>query len=301
MSNFALIGAAGYIAPRHMKAIKETDNDLLAAVDLHDSVGIIDSYFPDASFFTEIERFDRHIWKLKSSKNKIDYFSICTPNYLHDAHIRLALRNDADAICEKPLVIKPENLLALKDLENDTGKKVHTILQLRYHDKIIGLKEKYKDSNKSVHVDLNYITSRGVWYEHSWKGDHERAGGLSCNIGIHFFDMLTWIFGNPIESFVLEYNKDFIKGFIRLERATVSWFLSIRREDLPSGLFESGIRASRELNIDGDLFDFSNGFENLHTVAYKNILNNNSYGIDDAYLSLCIAKDISKGVGTYTY
>lgn len=299
--NFALVGAAGYVAPRHMKAIKDTGNRLIAATDINDSVGIIDSYFPEASFFTEIERFDRFVSKLKNTEDKIDYFSICTPNYLHDAHIRLALRNGADAICEKPLVIKPENLLALKELELETGRKVHTILQLRYHEAIIGLREKYKDSKKKIHVDLNYVTSRGMWYKYSWKGDQSKAGGLSCNIGIHFFDMLVWIFGNPVSSYVMEYDENYIKGFLELERATISWFLSIRKEDLPAGYLDRGVRAYRALTIDGESFDFSTGFENLHTITYQNILSGNSFGIDDAYTSLCIAKDISMGVGHYSY
>jgi UDP-N-acetyl-2-amino-2-deoxyglucuronate dehydrogenase len=299
--NFALIGAAGYVAPKHMKAIKENNGVLLAATDPNDSVGIIDSYFPDSSFFTEIERFDRHVYKAIKTKNKIDYFSICSPNYLHDAHIRMALRNDAFAICEKPLILDPKNIKYLKNLEDDSQKKIYTVLQLRYHDKIIALREHYKNISKKVSVDLRYITSRGEWYKYSWKGNKAKSGGLAANIGIHFFDMLIWIFGDPISNEVLTQNELSISGTLTLKNANINWFLSIDREELPNGHWEDSKPSFRQLIVDGREVEFSNGFTDLHTVAYRNILNNNGFGVDDTYISLCIARDVSLGVGMYKY
>jgi len=298
---FALIGAAGYIAPRHMRAIKENNGDLIAAVDPNDSVGIIDSYFPDSAFFTEIERFDRHVYKSLKTNNKIDYFSICSPNYLHDAHIRMALRNEAHAICEKPLILSPDKIKYLKQLEDSTGKKIYTVLQLRYHDKIIALKKLYGNISNRVEVDLRYITSRGSWYNHSWKGDENKSGGLAANIGIHFFDMLIWIFGDPISNEVLRKDSSSISGVLTLKNARVKWFLSVDRSELPSGHWDSGRSSFRSLTVDKKEVEFSNGFTDLHTVAYRNILNNNGFRVDDAYTSLCIARDVSFGVGIYKY
>ncbi len=288
--NFAITGVAGYIAPRHLKAIKETSNNLVAACDPHDSVGIIDSYFMDCSFFTEFERFDRHLEKLHRSNNnsRIDYLSICAPNHLHDAHIRLALRLDADAICEKPLVIKPSNLKYLKELEEETGRKVYNILQLRVHPSIIELKKKIlsEKSKTKRNVILTYITSRGLWYNYSWKGDIEKSGGVATNIGIHFFDMLMWLFGKEQSSkvFLSEPNK--MSGFMELENANVRWFLSIDKNDLPKAAVEYGKTTFRSITIDGDELEFTGGFTDLHTVVYKDILSGGGYGIDDAYPSI---------------
>jgi UDP-N-acetyl-2-amino-2-deoxyglucuronate dehydrogenase len=289
--NFALIGAAGYIAPRHMKAIKENNCNLIVASDLSDSVGILDSYFPECNFFTEIERFDRYIDKLKNTQFNIDYFSICSPNYLHDSHIRLALRNNAHAICEKPLVINPENLDFLKKLENEVGKKTFVILQLRHHPVIISLKNSL-NKNKKFDIDLNYITSRGSWYLHSWKGNENKSGGLASNIGIHFFDMLLWIFGDLIELNIFEKTEKSIKGLIELERANVKWKLSIDPDDLPREAIEKGSRAFRSIKINGEELEFSDNFTDLHTLSYLNILNGNGFGIEDARPSLEIVSKI---------
>ena len=292
MKKFVLMGAAGFVAPRHMKAIKENNCDLLAAVDPFDSVGVIDSYFPNASFFTEVERFDRHIDKIRRTKDKIDYFSICTPNYLHDSHIRLALRNDCDAICEKPLVIKPKNLKYLKALEEETGKNIYSILQLRYHPTILEIREKYKNSAKKINVQLKYITSRGKWYHYSWKGDQVKSGGLAMNIGVHFFDMLTWIFGNPINNFVEKNTIDTVSGVLELERANVEWFLSIDEDNLPERFAGKQQKAYRSIIIDNKELEFSGGFADLHTKAYNEILNGNGFGIEDVLPSLSIVYEI---------
>lgn len=288
--NFAITGVAGYIAPRHLKAIKETSNNLVAACDPHDSVGIIDSYFMDCSFFTEFERFDRHLEKLHRSNNnnRIDYLSICAPNHLHDAHIRLALRLDADAICEKPLVIKPSNLKYLKELEQETGRKVYNILQLRVHPSIIELKKKILSGKSQTkrNVILTYVTSRGLWYNYSWKGDIEKSGGVATNIGIHFFDMLMWLFGKEQSSIVFLSESNKMSGFMELENANVRWFLSIDKNDLSKEAVESGKTTFRSITIDGDELEFTGGFTDLHTVVYKDILAGNGYGIDDAYPSI---------------
>lgn len=286
--NFALIGVGGYIAERHLKAIKETNNQLLAALDPSDSVGIIDSYFPTADFFVEFERFDRHIDKLKRSGNKIDYVSICSPNYLHDSHIRFALRNQADAICEKPIVLNPWNIDALQEIEKETGKRVNTILQLRLHPSIIALKERVQNGpkDKIYDIDLSYITSRGHWYHISWKGDHQKSGGVATNIGVHFFDMLTWIFGDVKENVVhiAEPNKN--AGFLQLERARVRWFLSIDYNDIPEEVKLKGQRTFRSINIGGEEFEFSGGFTDLHTLSYQNILKGEGFGLEEARKSI---------------
>ncbi len=288
--NFAITGVAGYIAPRHLKAIKDTGNNLVAACDPHDSVGIIDSYFMDCSFFSEFERFDRHLEKLhRSNHNKrIDYLSICAPNHLHDAHIRLALRLDADAICEKPLVIKPSNLNYLKELEEETGRKVYNILQLRVHPSIVELKEKILSENNKTkrNVVLTYITSRGLWYNYSWKGNIEKSGGVATNIGIHFFDMLMWLFGKEQSSAVFLSEPNKMSGFMELENANVRWFLSIDKNDLPKEAVESGKTTFRSIKIDDEELEFTGGFTDLHTVVYKDIIAGGGYGIDDAFPSI---------------
>ena len=290
--NFGLIGAAGYIAPRHMRAIKDNNCNLLAAVDPSDSVGIIDSYFPNASFFVDIERFDRHIDKLRHSANKIDYIGICSPNYLHDSHMRLALRSGCDAICEKPLVISAKNIEYLRKLEDDTGKKINCILQLRHHPTIIEIKNKYKNTGEKVDITLDYITSRGKWYEYSWKGDCSKSGGLAANIGVHFFDMLSWIFGD-FKSIELSKNaSDDISGILRLERANIVWRLSTNKENLPEFAVKSGLSAYRNIVIDGTSLEFSGAFTDLHTKSYSEILNGNGYGINDAEPSIRIINKI---------
>lgn len=344
MKNFGLIGAAGYIAPRHLKAIKETGNTLLAALDPFDSVGIMDSFFPDAAFFTEPERFDRHLDKMRRSGNgHIDYVSICSPNYLHDAHIRMALRNGAHAICEKPIVLNPWNVDALMEIEKESGQNIYTILQLRHHPAIIALKEKVtkelnaqipkhasspqegrssnmeslnpsvprggttiRDLNqeslnlKSYDIDLTYITSRGAWYHRSWKGDIEKSGGVATNIGVHFFDMLTWIFGPAKENVVHLSEIDRAAGFLQLENARVRWYLSIDRADLakanPKQINKSTnqqpLTTYRSITVKGEEIEFSGGFTDLHTVSYQNILEGKGYGLADARPSVYIVHSI---------
>jgi UDP-N-acetyl-2-amino-2-deoxyglucuronate dehydrogenase len=296
MKNFALIGAAGYIAPRHMKAIKETGNNLVAALDKHDNVGILDSYFPGADFFTEFERFDRHLDKLRRQNQKIDYVSICSPNYLHDSHIRFALRHGADAICEKPLVLNPWNAEALMEIEKETGRKVYTILQLRLHPAIIELKKQIENSpkDKIYNIDLRYITSRGNWYQISWKGDKSKSGGIATNIGIHFFDMLLWIFGAVKNSAVKTHEEDHAEGYLELERARVNWFLSINEEHVPADARKAGKRTYRSLTIENKELEFSEGFTDLHTVSYNHILSGAGFGIQDAFPSLELVHSIRK-------
>lgn len=288
MKNFALIGAAGFIAPRHLKAIKETNNNLLAALDKHDCVGIMDSYFPQADFFVEYERFDRHIDKLKRQGTKIDYVSICTPNYLHDSHIRFALRQGAEAICEKPIVLNPWNIEALQEIEQETGRKVNTILQLRLHPAIIELKNRIDQGpkDKIYDIDLTYITSRGRWYFISWKGDIQKSGGVATNIGVHFFDMLTWIFGDVKDNKVHLSNPDKAAGYLELERARVRWFLSVDYNDVPQNIKEKGQRTFRSITIENQELEFSEGFTDLHTNSYKGILAGNGFGLSDAKNSI---------------
>ncbi len=294
MKRFALIGAAGFIAPRHLKAIKETGNNLVAAIDRFDSVGIIDSYFPYADFFTEFERFDRHIDKLRRQGKILDYVSICSPNYLHDSHIRFALRQQADAICEKPLVLNPWNVDALAEIEKETGKKVYTILQLRLHPAIIKLREEVlaSDPTKTFDVDLTYITSRGKWYHHSWKGEEQKSGGIATNIGIHFFDMLLWIFGEAKEVKVEKYEYDHASGFLHLNRARVHWSLSINEEHLPEAVKAQGKRTFRSLQMNGKEIEFSDGFTDLHTISYTEILKGNGFGLEEARPSIELAHRI---------
>ncbi len=295
MKNFAIIGVGGYVAVRHLRAIKETNNNLLVGLDKFDSVGIIDSYFPNASFFVEFERFDRHIEKLKHKKNiKLDYVSICTPNYLHDSHIRMALRSGAHAICEKPLVLNPWNLDALADIEKEYNKKVNTILQLRLHPSIIALKEKIKNGpkDKIYDVDLTYLTSRGNWYYTSWKGDNSKSGGVASNIGIHFYDMLSWVFGEVKSSIVHIHAHDRAAGFLEFKKARVRWFLSINYEILPKEIKEKGQRTYRSIIVDGKEIEFSDGFFDLHTESYKEIIKGNGFGLEEARQSINIVHNI---------
>ncbi len=287
MKNFALTGVAGYIAPRHLKAIKDTGNRLVAAVDPQDSVGILDSFFPDSSFFTEFERFDRHLEKLRrgNSTDKVHYISICSPNHLHDAHIRLALRIGADAICEKPLVLNPWNLDALADLEKEFNARVYTILQLRVHPDLIALKEKIHRSTgeKRYRVRLMYITTRGRWYRYSWKGNNERSGGIVTNIGIHFFDLLLWLFGTVQKSTVTTLEEERAGGLLELTNADVEWFLSLDANDLPGEHRRTNGRATfRSITIDGEEIEFSGGFTDLHTRVYEETLAGRGFGIEDA-------------------
>jgi len=290
--NFALIGAAGYIAPRHMKAIKETGNNLVAALDKNDSVGVIDSYFPEASFFTEYERFDRFVDKWHHTQEKrIEYMGICSPNYLHDSHIRFALKSGADAICEKPLVLNPHNIDQLKRVEEETGKKVYNILQLRLHPSIVALKEKVqkeleKNPNKIYDIDLTYLTSRGKWYFVSWKGDESKSGGIASNIGVHFFDMLTWIFGEVQENIVNLKTPFANAGTFTLKNANVRWFLSVNYDYIPEEIKVQGQRTYRSITVDGEELEFSGGFTDLHTRSYEEILKGNGFGLDEAYGSI---------------
>ena len=294
MKNFALIGAAGYIAPRHMNAIKETGNILVSAFDPYDGVGIMDSYFPNASYFVEFERFDRHIEKLKRQNQKIDYVSVCSPNYLHDSHIRFGLRNDTNVICEKPVVLNPWNIDALEEIEEQTGRSIYSILQLRLHGAIIALKKKVEEApaGKIYDVDLTYLTSRGNWYYTSWKGDVDKSGGIATNIGVHFFDMLTWIFGH-LKSQVIHVNShDRASGFMDLERARVRWFLSNTDDCLPKEALEVGKRPYRSIQIEGEELEFSEGFTDLHTRSYQDVLNGVGFRIAETRQAIQIVHDI---------
>ena len=298
MKNFAMIGASGYIAPRHMKAIKETGNDLIAAFDPYDGIGIMDSNFPNSSFFTEFERFDRFVDKWhRDSGNKIDYISICSPNYLHDSHIRFALKSGANAICEKPLVLNPWNIDQLKVIEKETGQKVFNILQLRLHPSIIALKEKVtkelkENPDKIYDIDLTYLTSRGKWYFVSWKGDPNKSGGIASNIGVHFYDMLCWIFGDVKESVVHLKDVDVNAGRLRLKNANVRWFLSINSNYLPKEVKEKKQTTYRSITIDGEEIEFSSGFTDLHTRSYEEILKGNGFGLKEAYGSINTVSEI---------
>jgi UDP-N-acetyl-2-amino-2-deoxyglucuronate dehydrogenase len=297
--NFAIIGVGGYIAPRHLKAIKETENNLVAALDINDSVGILDRFFPDVPFFTEFERFDRYAEKLRrqGDNKRIEYVSICSPNYLHDAHIRFALRIGAHAICEKPLVLNPWNLDALQEIERETGCRVNTILQLRVHPSLITLKETIKrhvnSSCKVKHdVTLTYITSRGPWYLNSWKGNLERAGGVATNIGIHFFDLLIWLFGEVLVNEVHYSNSVKTGGYLELENARIRWFLSIDRNDLPVTAIEKRLSTFRSITVDGEEIEFSEGFSDLHTVVYQETLSNKGFSLEDARSAIEVAHNI---------
>jgi UDP-N-acetyl-2-amino-2-deoxyglucuronate dehydrogenase len=283
MKRFALIGAAGYIAPRHMQAIKATGNDLVAAYDPNDSVGVIDSHFPDASFFTEFEQLDSHVQAERRTGKPIDYMAIASPNYLHDAHMRFALRSGADAICEKPLVLNPWDIDALSEIEAEHGRKINTILQLRLHPSIIDLKEKVaaEKSGKKHEVDLAYITSRGRWYLQSWKGEDKKSGGIATNIGVHFYDMLHFIFGSVQHNNVHYLSATKAAGYLEYERARVRWFLSIDVNDVPTDQLEKGQRTYRSITVNGNEIEFSGGFTDLHTRSYEEILKGNGFGLEE--------------------
>jgi UDP-N-acetyl-2-amino-2-deoxyglucuronate dehydrogenase len=286
--DFALIGVAGYIAVRHLKAMRETHNNLVAALDLYDSVGIIDSYFPDTDFFVEFERFDRHIDKLRREGKQVDYISICSPNYLHDSHIRFALRSQANAICEKPLVLNPWNFDGLADYEKETGKKVFNVLQLRLHPSIKALRDKIRKGPKDkIHdIDLTYITSRGNWYHYSWKGNLQKSGGIATNIGIHFFDMLIWIFGDVTQNITHRLEEDKASGYLELEQARIRWYLSIDANDLPATVKEKGQSTFRSITMDNEEIEFSHGFADLHTNTYQEILAGNGFALEESKKSI---------------
>jgi UDP-N-acetyl-2-amino-2-deoxyglucuronate dehydrogenase len=294
VASFALIGAGGYIAPRHLKAIKTVGADLKVAFDPNDSVGIIDSYFPDAHFFTEFERFDRHIDKLARRDEKIDYISICSPNYLHDAHCRFALRSNADAICEKPLVLNPWNIDGLLETEQRTGRKISTIMQLRLHPAIELLREKVEASQKNEFaVDLTYITSRGRWYHTSWKGDEAKSGGVATNIGIHFFDALAYIFGSPVTNVAHLREASRAAGYLMCGRASIRWFLSVDPSDLPRTVAKDR-RTFRSITIDDEEAEFSDGFSDLHTRSYEEILAGRGFGLQDVRPSINIVSEFRR-------
>lgn len=285
MTSFALIGAAGFVAPRHMKAMAAVKGDLKVAYDPNDSVGVIDSHFPDAHFFTEFERFDRHIDKLRRRGTKIDYVSICSPNHLHDAHCRFALRSDADAICEKPLVLNPWNVDGLAEMERDTGRRISTILQLRLHPAVVALRERFSTSNKRHKVDLTYVASRGRWYYASWKGEDAKSGGVATNIGVHFFDMLSFVFG-PIkrnEAHLREPER--AAGYLEAGNADISWFLSVDRNDLPAEV-QGKKTTFRSITVDGEEVEFSEGFTDLHTKSYEEIVAGRGFGLDEVRTSI---------------
>ncbi|MFH1370566.1 MAG: Gfo/Idh/MocA family oxidoreductase [Planctomycetota bacterium] len=302
MKRFVIIGVGGYIAPRHLKAIKDTGNLLVAALDKNDSVGILDSYFPDADFFTEFERFDRHLELLRrSGAEKVDYVSICSPNYLHDAHVRFAMRIGADAICEKPLVLNPWNVTALEEIERETGRQINTIMQLRLHPVIAALKQQVDSGPKGklYDVELTYIASRGHWYHASWKGDINKSGGVATNIGVHFFDMLTWIFGDIKTNMVNIHQETKAAGILELERARVRWFLSLDREDLPEKSKALQVATYRSITIDGREIEFSGGFTELHTKSYEHILQGGGFTTKDVLNSIVIVSEMryAKQVG----
>lgn len=294
MKNFAIIGIGGFVAPRHLQAIKDTGNNLVAAYDISDSVGIIDSFFPNADFFTEQELFDRHCTKIKNTERNIDIISVCTPNYLHDSHTRYALRLGCDVICEKPLVLNPWNIDALQRVEQETGHRVNNILQLRLHPSVIALKKRIDEGpqDKIYDVDLTYITSRGKWYYTSWKGDVKKSGGIATNIGIHFLDMLVYIFGGVERSVVHLSTHDRVAGLLLLKRARVRYFLSINAHTLPEEAVREGLRTYRSITIGDEAFEFSGGFTELHTESYRRILEGRGFGLDDARPCIELAYDI---------
>jgi UDP-N-acetyl-2-amino-2-deoxyglucuronate dehydrogenase len=296
MKRFALIGAAGYIAPKHMKAIKQTGNVLVAALDKHDSVGILDNYFPEADFFTEFERFDRHLEKLKRNGAAVDYVVVCSPNYLHDAHIRFGLRLGADVICEKPVVLNPWNIDALMEMEEETGKKVFTVLQMRFHPAIVGLREKIMKapSEKRFNVNLRYITPRGHWYHISWKGDIQKSGGIATNIGIHFFDILLWIFGDIKQNKVCRHDSTKASGHLVLDKAEIDWSLSIDARDLPPEIRAVGKQSFRSLIIDEEQVEFGDDFGELHTKVYEDILSGHGYRLSDIRKSVELVYHVKK-------
>lgn len=295
MKNFAVIGVGGYIAPRHLEAIKATGNNLVAAMDTKDSVGILDRYFPDCQFFTDFERFESYIESLKGTSDRLDYVSICSPNYLHASHIKFALRHGANAICEKPLVLNEKDIDELLEYEKKFDRKVFTVLQLRVHDSILALKAKVDASEKLDHkVNLTYLTSRGNWYFESWKGDEKKSGGLSTNIGVHFFDMLTWIFGTLKKVEIIERTPSMERGYVELQRAKVDWMLSVDKSLLPKDAQASHKTTFRSIMIDGEEFEFSEGFTELHKKVYAEILDGNGYGLEAARVAIRIVEELRK-------
>lgn len=288
MKKFGLTGVAGYVAPRHLKAIKETGNELVACYDPHDSVGVLDHFFPHADYFAEYERFERHLTKLAlHSKTKVDYLTICSPNYLHDSHIRLALNLGADVICEKPLLLNPKNLDILQELELKSGKKVYTVMQLRNHPTLLSVKENLINTSGEKHkVELTYITSRGNWYHYSWKGEEEKSGGIATNIGIHLFDLLIWLFGNVKNSEVSLSDKNRMSGSLELQNADVTWFLSIDENDLPEEIKAGNKSIHRSIKVDKKEVEFTEGFTDLHTRVYQDIFAGRGLGINDARPSI---------------
>ena len=298
VKNFAMIGVGGYIAYRHLRAIKDTGNVLSVAYDIHDSVGIMDGFFPDAAFFTEFELFDRHCFRKKSEEGGINMLTVCSPNYLHDAHIRYGLRLGADVVCEKPLVFAPEDVDALRDLERESGSRVYTILQLRLHKTICALKERVETgpADKIYDIDLTYITSRGKWYYASWKGDVRKSGGIATNIGVHFYDMLTWVFG-PVKKNVVHVSAaDRVAGYLELEKARVRYFLSINAENLPANVKVGEKRTCRSIKIEGEELEFSDGFTELHTESYRHILDGDGFGLEDVESCIRIVHEIRNAV-----
>lgn len=296
MKNFALIGAAGYIAPRHLKAIKETGNNLLVAMDVNDSVGIMDSHFPDAEFFTEFEEFSGYVEDQKLQGNKIDYVAICSPNYLHLSHMKFALQNGIDVICEKPLVLNTQDLDTLKRYEEAYGAKVNSILQLRLHPSILALREKVKNASadKVFDVDLTYLTSRGKWYLKSWKGFDEKSGGVATNIGVHFYDMLHFIFGNIVKNEVHYRDEKTAAGYLEYERARVRWFLSIDAYHLPDNAIQGEKLTYRSITIEGEELEFSGGFTDLHTQSYQRVLEDKGYGTEENRAAIATVEVIRK-------
>jgi UDP-N-acetyl-2-amino-2-deoxyglucuronate dehydrogenase len=296
MRNFALIGVGGFIAPRHLKAIKDTGNELVAALDPSDSVGIIDNYFPEADFFTEFERFDRHVDKLRRADagRRIDYVSICSPNYLHDSHIRFALRSGAHALCEKPIVLNARNIDGLLEVERESGRRIYTVLQLRLHPAIVSLKQRVAAAprHQRFDVDLTYITSRGHWYFQSWKGDPAKSGGVATNIGVHFYDMLHFVFGEVLENRV--HHRDHAKaaGYLEYERARVRWFLSVDAGDLPADSLARGQRTYRSIRLGDEEIEFSDGFGDLHTRIYQDMLAGRGFGLEENRVAIQTVGDI---------
>lgn len=294
MKNFAITGVAGFVAPRHLEAIKGTGHRVVAAIDPHDAVGVLDRFAPEARFFTEIERFDRHLEKLRRGPDaqRVHYVSVCSPNYLHDAHARLALRVGADVICEKPLVINPWNLDALQELEVETGQRIHTVLQLRLHPRLVELEARLRGAPGRHQVDIRYVTTRGPWYHVSWKGSDERSGGIATNIGIHFFDLALWLFGSVHQCSVHLRAPNRMAGVLELERARVRWFLSTDSADLPAPPASGAAATFRSITVDDQPVEFSEGFTNLHTRVYEEILAGRGFGIDAARPSIALTARI---------
>lgn len=306
MKNFAILGVGGYIAPRHIQAINDSENVVVAAMDVNDSVGILDRYTQDVSFFTEFEKFESYIDSVKNTRKEIDYISICSPNHLHSAHMKFALKNGCDVICEKPLVLDESEIDELKKYEQKFNKKINTVLQLRVHESIIELKEKINNSKNEKHeIELTYLTSRGPWFHESWKGDVKKSGGLTSNIGIHFFDMLTWIFGDLKKNELHLTGKTLTSGYMELEKANVKWVLSVDRKYLPKSIIEKKQTTYRSITVDGSEIEFSGGFTDLHTKVYKEVIDGNGYGLEDARIAVRIVDQLRSqtpmGIQSYSH